>query len=530
MAPQSLHLPTIVVGTLLFGRTTAWTTFKANCTLPAHVTNYVANPNARGTLGIFWECLLIIILCTWTILHLNVPVIRPEPKSFIRTCWRVFEDSVPKAKWMTVTFFVPEYILAKAFMEFLAARRANKNGVRIAPTKAQAHLANMGYFVLDTENMVQNTGDYSSHDTNQEGDPDNSDFNREEWLDKQHEFNNRIRSSIHRQICKSSPFKSRYWALNVAQWHKISRSQPEFIDFPILSYSQLQQLGGQDALVRMLALVQILYLIAQLIIRQCQHLPISQLEITTLAFAVCSVFVYVLYWNRPQHVQSIHNIKPNRTLSPKEFQALVSNLDHYSPRFLWPGCAAPNLFPHIGPFPIPNDATSRIGKSLTGQLDQVDYSTFFGAEAEITILGALVSLVGALFGGLHCLAWNFDFPTRTEALLWKVSSVATTVLPLTFVGFFFGRSWSSFIAGIVYINRDILSREMWTSIILKASGSWRWPFKTATKLFIRGVLLISMVSYSLARLFLLVESVRTLFYLPPGAYKATWAGINLPHF
>lgn len=528
MAPQSLHLPTIFVGTLFFGRTAAWTTFKGNCTLPARDTNYVANPNARGTLGILWECLLIIILCTWSILHLNVPVIRPEPKNFIRTWWRVIEDSVPKAKWMTVTFFVPEYIIAKAVMESLAARLASKYGVRIAPSKAQAHLANMGYFVLDTENMVQNIGEYSSHDTNQEGYSDKSGFNRDKWLDKQYE--KRIQSPISRRLCKSSPFKSRYWALNVAQWHEISLLQPEFVDFPVLSYSQLQQLGGQDALVTMLALVQILYLIAQLIVRRCKHLPISQLEIATLAFAACSIFVYTLYWNRPQNVQSIHVIKSNGTLSPKDFQALVEAIDRHSPIFLWPGRAASNLFPHIGPFPIPNDATSHIGESLTGQRDAFQYSPGLGVEEDIMVLGALVSLGGTLFGGLHCLAWNFDFPTRIEALLWKVSSVATTVLPLAFVGVSIGRPIISIIGGFAHVMQNLGTRGEWASIVVKAIGSLRWFSKTATKLFAKSMLVVFLVSYALARLFLLVESVRTLFFLPPGAYKATWASINWLHF
>ncbi|ERF74720.1 hypothetical protein EPUS_04889 [Endocarpon pusillum Z07020] len=372
MASQMLSLPMIVVGTLLFGRTTAWSAFNGNCTLPASDTNYVANPNARGTLGILWECLLIILLCTWSILHLNVPVIRPEPKTFFRKCGRLIEDSWPKAKWMALTIFVPEYIIAKALTDLLAARNARNHGVQIAPTVTQAHLANMGYFVLDTKGLIQDVADNSSQDTKQRVSAEPG-FDRDKFWDDF--YTNAFRLKNYPRLCKSKQFKLRYWALNVAQWHEISKVMPNLVDFPELSHAQLQQLGGQDALVTLLALVQIIYVIIQLIVRQSQNLPVSQLEVATLAFAVSSVFTYALYWTRPQNVQSFYVIQPNRKLSTVDFQRLVDAIDRYPSGSLWLGGAAPRVFPDLGPSPIPNDATARIGKGSTGQAYDFYYSS-----------------------------------------------------------------------------------------------------------------------------------------------------------
>ena len=37
---------------------------------------------------------------------------------------------------------------------------------------------------------------------------------------------------------------------------------------------------------------------------------------------------------------------------------------------------------------------------------------------------------GVIFGGLHCIGWNFTYPTAFEQHLWRASSLAITVIPL----------------------------------------------------------------------------------------------------
>jgi hypothetical protein len=46
----------------------------------------------------------------------------------------------------------------------------------------------------------------------------------------------------------------------------------------------------------------------------------------------------------------------------------------------------------------------------------------------VLVFGAILG--GTLFGALHCLAWNFHFPTPQEALAWRICSGLTTALPL----------------------------------------------------------------------------------------------------
>jgi len=40
------------------------------------------------------------------------------------------------------------------------------------------------------------------------------------------------------------------------------------------------------------------------------------------------------------------------------------------------------------------------------------------------------AIFGVIFGGLHCIGWNFIYPTAFEQYLWHASSLAITAIPL----------------------------------------------------------------------------------------------------
>jgi hypothetical protein len=127
---------------------------------------------------------------------------------------------------------------------------------------------------------------------------------------------------------------------------------PGIIDQPDVPIRQLEVLDRSSALVKALALVHIVYLILQLVARKVGGLPSTQLEIATLAFSAASFITYILYWNRPQGVESVHVLKPK--CAPSSVR--ISRIVELGPVFFWTKLRPEYVFEKIYDFePIPND-------------------------------------------------------------------------------------------------------------------------------------------------------------------------------
>ena len=510
-----LPMRSLLASMVLFvGRSAATQTFTPECTLPPPGTNYVSGPNTRSTLSILWNCLSIVVLCTWTIQHLNVPGLRPEPKHYGQKLWWQMVDATTKLKWMILTILFPEYLVGKALGDWLAVRSMRRFGWGTV----EAYMANMGYFVLDVGDIPE--GPFSEADER-----------------AQEFFRNARPQKSTTLLINYSRLKGRYWALNAIQFREAI--QIGMTDGPSIPSSQLEKLDKGGALVKALALVQVGYLVAQLIARKAAGLPSSQPEIATLAFAVSSGMTYVLYWNKPQGIETTHIVK----VKPRDFAnfglaAVVRKTDdildgsyqwlwrptdrnasdwndreksldwlrniiaEHGPSYLWfwlRSSVASNS--GAGPVPIPNDASHVLPSHFA---TASPLSDLLGGHEETGMLAVGSVLGGIIFGGIHCLAWNFQFPTPTELAIWRVCSVLTTCLPLVAV-----------VPIAIWVRKH----------------SWMTNMRVSGGRGVLGPLMVVgfILPYILARLVLIVEVFRTLCYLPPEAYIETWSG-SLPHW
>ena len=69
----------------------------------------------------------------------------------------------------------------------------------------------------------------------------------------------------------------------------------------------------------------------------------------------------------------------------------------------------------------------------------------------------LISVVGVVFGGIHCAGWLFNFPSYDEAMLWRVSSAVLTtgialLLPLLYYLIEKAPSSDSFLCGVFFFG------------------------------------------------------------------------------
>lgn len=119
-----------------------------------------------------------------------------------------------------------------------------------------------------------------------------------------------------------------------------------------------------------------------------------------------------------------------------------------------------------------------------------DHTTASDAVANVRQL-SLMSVLCLAFSGVHIAAWNYPFPSETEAWLWRSSAIVTGIAPCWF--FWLGKIESH----AFYIEFKRPWQEI--SILL--------------------VTITVVVLYYVSRVFLIVETFASLRSAPSGIYK-----------
>jgi len=92
---------------------------------------------------------------------------------------------------------------------------------------------------------------------------------------------------------------------------------------PSTSSNELKDQSKGDALLKLIAMGQIIYLVLQLCVREAQALPSPRLEVMVVAFAACALLTYGLLLEKPQGVGVPRYIEASRFLSSIEFAEIV---------------------------------------------------------------------------------------------------------------------------------------------------------------------------------------------------------------
>jgi len=289
---------------------------------------------------------------------------------------------------------------------------------------------------------------------------------------------------------------------------------------------EIEDRSKADGFSKTIALGQTLWFVAQCLARIPQHLDLTLVELLTLSLAVLNGVMYFLWWHKsldvrcPVHVYLLD--KPDEPRGTK-----LQDLDRYvfsrvksvssevsrgiSERcrqisIIWQSLpilskvlistiTIPCLFAltfsflPILVFVIPALFLIYRWISILAtdyfKVDDMEVPTFYSTSKDGDGLAYIffMSVVGVVFGGIHCIGWYFNFPSSDEAMLWRVSSAVLTgvafILPLLFY------------------------------LIMEAStDSSRWLF------FITAVLAV--IAYVVARLLLLVEAFISLRHLTHG--------------
>jgi len=143
--------------------------------------------------------------------------------------------------------------------------------------------------------------------------------------------------------------------------------------------------------------------------------------------------------------------------------------------------------------------------------------TFYAPETKSSadrelLFGIILPVVAAIFGALHCIAWNFHFPSDIEQLLWRIGSLTITLTPPAS-------------ACIAFIIIFLVDKDYHLSL-RQCVGTVMTDMLWAIVAFLGGA---ALVAYMLARLLLLTQAIMLLRKQPESAFYAiNWANF-LPH-
>ena len=437
--------------------------------------------HCRTIWNMVWSCLVTIFSCTWVAVHPNVPCPKKREANgwterYIRNPLLSFVEH--RLPLLICALLVPEYVLAWAIRQFLRARKIAKGEIElrvkyllIAITLSKSLLERgwsktHGFFII--------MGGFHLFEHHPIKTCNNDEF-------KLHDDDVPLRPLAARDLYGDDTYRS-------------IRADIDFTSFTVPTEEEIKDKGKSDWLAKSLVLLQTSWFVMQCIARAIEHLPVTHLEIVTLAYAAVNFVIYIFWWNKPLNVNRPVRVFRKSEPAATRHQVISSARQHSRVwGFSWVeiGEGLETIFLYI----------------LGNQDGNVDLSRedrvprFWGNSTDEQIAADMIVLgVGVCFGAIHCISWGFTFPTHTELLMWRVSCIAITAVPIYIpLGLLFG-TWLEYMG-------------------LKKFGVPIFYFFSISG----GIL------YILARAITLVLAFTSLRDLPLGAYETVHWTTFIPH-
>ncbi|KAF8956877.1 hypothetical protein BDZ97DRAFT_2079536 [Flammula alnicola] len=429
----------------------------------------------RSIYHIIWSCFSTIFACTWIAVHPNIPAPNDRP-------WHVFGRRLAIMGYLLI---VPEMVILWASRQYFGARKIAKRHKGRGWTKTHAFFLIMGGFSLHQDGVFLRT-------------------------------------------------------LDVTELEELAESGK--VDWPNIREEEIDDRSKGDFLSKSVVILQTSWFIAQCIARGVNRLVVTELEVVTLAFAALTGIIYFLWWNKPLDIHcsfglgtSVSEKLEDGRLSPIPIPSPLTNRITSSPSPTSPlASSIASSLSHsrytlnrlkiyirkqygrvlgiayiilIRPFEPLFSPIVNMLQCTSLATDRSRVPTFYSPNiGDSDTWGGLIAiLVSIVFGGIHCIAWSFQFPTYTERWIWRVTAVIVSAVPI-----------STSVLSVIVTDID------------ESPDAPKWLiFMSALT---TAFLMASTIIYMAARITLLVLPIISLRSLPPGAYVDISWTVFFPHF
>jgi hypothetical protein len=309
------------------------------------VEGWQGSPNGRGTIDIVWICVSTLFVSVWVMLHLNVPA-RGTPY------WKMY---CRKTKWLILALLAPELVMLFACGQWASAKRSVSDMAELGIenwSMVHAFYADSGGFTLRA--------------------PDCPDF-----------------------------------PVTATQIHYlVSR---KYLAAPAISEEEIWDKSKADFFAKAVASFQVSWFVGQIIARAVHGLPITLLELATLALITCSGSTFFFWFFKPLDVgvPTVLGMKFNMAQILVEAGEAAKVAWRDTPLdFVEPLAYSSSQFPLNGLWGVRDRPLPRLPNDRDPRLHDLRTVIF-------------VAIPTAAFGTFHLIGWNFVFPTRIEQLLWR---------------------------------------------------------------------------------------------------------------
>jgi len=399
---------------------------------------FVSQSDSRGTIPLIHGCLSTMVLCTWNALHLDLPA--DDESNWTKI--------LRKMKWMLIAIIAPEAISVLALREWFETGWLLKEIRHLklhAPVLYQRKLkGDVGS--VDTLEVTPSERDLETTTCRLTG------FS---WK-RVHAYYVNMGGFV--LVCNNIRYR-----LCAPQF--LALLERSFIQLPSLSEDEIKDKSKEDAFTKAWACVQITWLVAYLIGRTVEHLPITTLELFTVGVACCTFITYGAWFEKPKDVEFPTEICLELgSGGSTEVVQLLAEIDQL---------------------------LAEKGVRYHSQGLRVSLMENLGLTSKSMRLFELTYLLPLLsFGTCHLLGWNFWFNSLAEKWLWRVSSITCLTLP---------------------------------------TGTLMLSHLIARRLSVSGLGLIILTIYMASRAFLLIDIFAGLRRVPDGVYDDVGWSQWIPH-
>ena len=439
----------------------------------ATLQGWTSSPNDRGTIDILTGSVLTLVLCTWSVLCLNV---FPTSYSWWRRMFR-------KALMAGLTWLAPEFVFQLAIGQWCLARQSvrkfSKSGYE-GWTIKHAFFANQGGFVLHPQ--LSST---------------------EDW----------------------PPFP-----LDANQIHYLVTNDYITYSAVDIELEVIKDKNKVDLLLRILTVCQILWYLIGLLARIVQHLAITILELSTIGFIFCTLGTYYFWFNKPMDVGKPFTLEANATLREILIDAgdLVQRpfletpldfvgRDDWPFSWCWKYCW--RIVGKLGIEPAPR----------RWPIDKIP-DDYFAPQPFYPM--CLLFIVHTGYAAVHIAGWDFRFPSQVETIIWRVTTISVMASLLIFWSIHL--CWWVWIPALVNRRRRMHPRDgqVPADLPAKTAEKFKDPYNPRSQIPVAALLPVLFCSavYIVSRAYIIIESFIDLRALPPSAYQTVAWSAFIPHF